>query len=486
MANIKARKVHKFDFKPFSQKQLRVLNWWSEYSPVKDRRMMIADGSIRAGKSQPLTSKLYTPYGYKLMGDIKVGDYVFDRNGKQTKVLELFPQGKLDTYRITFSDGSSTECSKEHLWTYTTRKCIANGNYTFFTSTLEDIMKDLDRFSDRKLENQRAGKYMFPINGCVEFTDKPVKIDPYLLGLLLGDGCFTEKNMGISFYGDELELHKDVSNIVARYDMSSNYVDRNDKHCGVTHLITNKLGHKSNLRIFLEEYNLYGCYSHNKFIPNDYLYNSKDVRYKVLAGLLNTDGSVHNTNKPSIEFCSTSLKLFTGVVTLARSLGMFVNTRRKIDSREKLNNVVFSCSIRVDRELYSLLSSKHRNRLNLETVKDEKWRYIVSIEYVGKFEHQCILVDNKEHLYITDDFIVTHNTLAITLSFILFVMKNYNNQNAAISGKSVGAVRRNIIPNMLSMLLSLGFDYVDHRSDNYIEIIKGDTVNNVYLFGLVF
>jgi len=52
--------------------------------------------------------------------------------------------------------------------------------------------------------------------------------------------------------------------------------------------------------------------------------------------------------------------------------------------------------------------------------------------------------------------------------------------------KSVGAVRRNIVPNMLSMLLSLGYDYVDHRSDNYIEIIKGDIVNNVYLFGLVF
>ena len=87
-------------------------------------------------------------------------------------------------------------------------------------------------------------------------------------------------------------------------------------------------------------------------------------------------------------------------------------------------------------------------------------------------------------MMIADGSIRAGKTLAITLSFILFVMKNYNNQNAAIAGKSVGAVRRNIVPNMLSMLLSLGFDYVDHRSDNYIEIIKGDTVNNVYLFGL--
>lgn len=62
-------------------------------------------------------------------------------------------------------------------------------------------------------------------------------------------------------------------------------------------------------------------------------------------------------------------------------------------------------------------------------------------------------------------------------------MKNYKYQNAAIAGKSVGAVRRNIVPNMLSILLSLGYEYVDHRSDNYLEIIKDDIVNYVYLFG---
>ena len=87
-------------------------------------------------------------------------------------------------------------------------------------------------------------------------------------------------------------------------------------------------------------------------------------------------------------------------------------------------------------------------------------------------------------MMIADGSIRAGKTLAITLSFILFVMRNYSGENAAIAGKSVGAVRRNIIPNMLSMLLSLGYEYVEHRSDNYIEIIKGDIVNNVYLFGL--
>lgn len=55
MANVKKRKVFSFDFKPFSEKQLKVLNWWAEDSPAKDKRMMIADGSIRAGKTISIT-----------------------------------------------------------------------------------------------------------------------------------------------------------------------------------------------------------------------------------------------------------------------------------------------------------------------------------------------------------------------------------------------------------------------------------------------
>ncbi len=89
-----------------------------------------------------------------------------------------------------------------------------------------------------------------------------------------------------------------------------------------------------------------------------------------------------------------------------------------------------------------------------------------------------------KRMMIADGSIRSGKTLAITLSFILFIMKTYNGKNAAIAGKSVGAVRRNIIPNMLAILLSLGYEYIDHRSDNYLEIIKDDVVNYVYLFGL--
>ena len=435
MANSKKLKLTTFKFKPFSDKQMKVLNWWTEKSPVNDAFMLIADGAIRSGKSNHICADIYTPDGCKKMGDIKIGDYVFNRVGKPVKVIGVFPQGKLDVYEIEFHDGSKTTCSKDHLWTYTSIKCISNGNKTMFTSTLGEIMEDLERFKDRKHMHQRAGKYRFPLNGCVEFNNKEVKIDPYLLGLLLGDGCFSEGTSSISFTKDEDVLHKYIEDILPQYNMRYVYYQRTESHCARGVLRGNGAGQKITLRTLLEEYGLYGRKSDTKFIPIDYKYNSKEVRLKILAGLLNTDGSVHVKNRPSIEFYSVSKQLLNDVAEIARSLGLFVNTDRKPDTREdKTYSACYSCSIRVNKELYALLLKKHQDRLNLDSTKSKDWRLIKSITYKGKEECQCIYVDDEEHLYLTDDFIVTHNTVSMSLSFVLFVMNTFNQQNVAMCG----------------------------------------------------
>ena len=86
-------------------------------------------------------------------------------------------------------------------------------------------------------------------------------------------------------------------------------------------------------------------------------------------------------------------------------------------------------------------------------------------------------------MIIADGSIRAGKTISLTLSFVLYIMKNYKFENAAIAGKSVGAVKRNILANLQSMLLSLGFNYIEHRSENYVEIVKGDIVNYFYIFG---
>lgn len=479
MANQKKIKLTGFKFQPFSKKQMKVLTYWQDNSPVSDKFLLVADGSVRSGKQESNLAKLYTPDGYKLMGDIKVGDYVFDRLGRPTKVLGVFPQGVKDTYRITFHDGSSCVCGKEHLFSYTTKKCVSNGNLTVFTSTLGDIMQDLERFKDKEYMHQRAGKYCFPLANCVSFYEKQVKIDPYVLGLLLGDGCFTDSR--IMFTNDEIELHDSIRDYVSSLGMGYTYYPRTNSYCAKGNILAN--GTNNQIRSALKEYGLWGKYSYNKFIPVEYKYNSKEVRLSVLAGLLNTDGYVLN-NRPSISYCSTSKQLVDDVAEIARSLGYFCNTDRYVDSRpDRGNHDCYSCLIRIGKDLYEKLSTKHKSKVNLNPTKEKNWRVIKSIEYVGKEECTCIYVDNSEHLYLTDDFIVTHNTVICSLSFVLFVMNTFNNMSAAMVGKSSGTLRRNVINTLKQMLLTLGYTCVDHRADNYLEITKGDITNLFYLFG---
>ena len=468
---MKINEIPPFEFKSFSRKQLKMLTWWQDNSPVSDRFMIVADGSIRSGKAQYIGQHVYTPDGYKLMGDIKVGDYVVDRLGNPTKVLGVYPQGEKECYRITFHDGSSTICSNEHLFSYTTKKCAQNGNLTVYTSTLEEIMKDLGRFKNRKTVHERSGKYLFPLAKCVKFNSREVKIDPYLLGLLLGDGCFSEKTSRITVTNAEDELHDYIRNILQKYSMSYVYIPKNDNHCAYGRL-QNKVGvhGKLLLRELLEEYGLYGKKSAEKFIPDDYKYNSEEVRLNILAGILNTDGSVHVKNRPSIVFYSNSKQLVDDVAEIARSLGLFCNTDIAVDTH--MGNPNYSCTIRVKEKLYNLLSEKHRARLNMDSTKDKKWRLIKSIEYVGKQECQCIYVDNPEHLYLTDDFIVTHNTIACITSFILYVMTNYNYMNAAVGGKSLNVDSEIPTPNGIKKLKDIQIgDYVYNRKGKAVKVL---------------
>ena len=464
-------KMPPFKFAPFSKKQLKLLTWWQDNSPVSDKFMVVADGSIRSGKCQYINQYVYTPNGKTHIGDIKVGDYVIDRLGNPTKVLGVYPQGEKECYRITFHDGSSTICSKSHLWSYTTKKCVSNGNLTVYTSTLEDIMKELDKFKDRKTMHERACRFRFPLAKCVKFKSREVKIDPYLLGLLLGDGCFSESNSGIIFTNAEDELHEYIKNILPIYDMSYIYVPKNNTHCAYGRL-QNKCGvhGKLPLRKLLEEYGLFGKKSAEKFVPEDYKYNSEEVRLNILAGLLNTDGSVHIKNRPSIEFYSNSKQLVDDVAEIARSLGLFCNTDVEVDTHKA--NPHYRCTILVKEKLYILLSEKHKSRLNLNSTKDKKWRLIKSIEYVGKKECQCIYVDNQEHLYLTDDFIVTHNTVSCILSFVMYVMTHFNYQNSAIAGKSLNVDSEIPTPNGIKKLKDIQIgDYVYNRKGKAVKVL---------------
>ena len=477
-------KMPPFKFAPFSKKQLKLLTWWQDNSPVSDKFMVVADGAIRsgksvacilsfvmyvmthfnyqnsaiAGKSLNVDSEIPTPNGIKKLKDIQIGDYVYNRKGKAVKVLGVFPQGKLDSYNITFNDGTKVNCSADHLWSYYSRHMVAKGDTKLYTSTTSDIINSLSKKNIDLSNIKNFGKYRFPINCCVEFLPREVKIDPYLLGLLLGDGCFSENNSGITFINEEQELQKYVKNIVCKYNMKYSYKSRNESHCGYSRLMCDTHnGKKSKLRELLEYYGLFGKKSHTKFIPNDYKFNSRHVRYDVLAGLLNTDGNVSIGSTSKIRFCTVSKQLYDDVSYVARSLGLLVNTSCHTDCRDKNKHTCYNLSIQVDKDLYSRLSKKHKDRFYTVDFDKPKYRIIKSVEYAGKTEQECLYVDDDEHLFLVNDFIVTHNTVL--------------------------SVRRNIVQPLKQIAQNINVEVIEHRSENYLELIKGDIVNYVYLFG---
>lgn len=98
-----------YNFKAKSAKQQELIDM------IEEQEIIIAVGPAGTGKAQPLYSIVYTPDGPKQMKDLNIGDYVCTPNGNQAKIINIFPQGVKDYYRVSFSDGVYTDCCGEHL-----------------------------------------------------------------------------------------------------------------------------------------------------------------------------------------------------------------------------------------------------------------------------------------------------------------------------------------------------------------------------------
>src|SRR5262249_17320832 len=131
-------------------------------------------------------AKILTPKGWKKMGELCVGDEVFGADGKPHKITGVYPQGEKEVFKVTFTDGTSTECCKEHLWDIETPNSKKKNRRGWKRKTyqLQDFCDDL------KYENG-SSKYFIPITSPVEFEENQLPLDPYLLGLLIGDGGLT-------------------------------------------------------------------------------------------------------------------------------------------------------------------------------------------------------------------------------------------------------------------------------------------------------
>lgn len=380
--------------------QARYGGMYNEYKGGQHSALIAARGK---GKMLPNSTIVYTPNGYKVWKDIHPGDYLYGDNGRPTKVLEEFNHKSKPIYKLTLKDGRTAYAGLEHLWT------IKYGNKLITVDTQWIIENGFGKRTIKgKCHKPIECKAFLPINKAIEIPYKEVSIDPYLLGLILGDGCLGYANSkGVLFSStvkDQKTYEKLLNTKIREYKNSNCFIE------------------SANIKNKLIELGLYKTKSDNKFIPDIYKYNSKEVRLEILKGLMDTDGSAFSSG---IEYISKSKQLAEDVLWIGRSLGIrgtlnskFVKYKDEIKEYFRVRFITTETIFKLPRKIEKI---KQRNSNYLKN--QENYVAITSIEYSHNEDAKCVIVDNDSHLFLMNDFIVTHNSFKVasmaTRNFIL-------------------------------------------------------------------
>lgn len=368
-----------------------------------DNPQSIQSISTGAGKSQPLWSKIKTPSGWTTMGEIKPGDTVSTPDGGTARVVSIHPQGEIDYYRLTFKDGRTAEACGEHLWEIY--------NVDRKQKMIDGVMTKTGNPWSLMTTNeitQQMGKSKRPLRIALteaQGTHTDLPIEPYALGALIGDGSII-KSLGISS-ADAYVIERMASSLP---DYELKYRGRYD------YTIKQKtFSKKCRLRASLRELGLLGTRSHDKFIPYQYKHASKAQKLALLQGLMDTDGYVGKTGY--IVFTSVSKTLASDVAEVVRSIGGLARIRSKETSytykgERKQGKTAYNVWVRYPNPGDILSLPRKLDRIPKEyQYKNDLKLEIVKIERMGSTECQCILIDHPRHLYVTDNYVVTHNTL---------------------------------------------------------------------------
>ena len=383
----------------------------------------------RGGKLLGVDELIPTPTGFKRNGDLVDGDLVFGEDGKPHEVLYAHPIEEAEAFKVSFDDGTFTYAHAGHLWhTYThnerknlrRRKTYAepvlapglcecgcgapvksgkryvHGHHARLQAknrpidggvrTTAEIAATLKTKSSKEESN-----HAIKLASAVELPERPLPIDPYCFGFWLGDG---NADSAILTCGDEDSQFVGKQFIDAGYSFEP-------------------------LPSGLMRYSIRGIglcdmgVLNNKHIPHDYLWSSVNQRLSLLQGLMDSDG--HGAKDGAVEFCNTNLTLAEGVYHLAASLGLKPHFSEGIatlygkDCGPKYR-VTWTASLpvfRLPRKLAALKSIPARPW--------SKWRYITSVEPVGKMQMRCITTTNPTHLYLFGkNFNVTHNSQLVS------------------------------------------------------------------------
>lgn len=356
-----------------------------EYTLDKDAVLLADD--MRLGKSQSVDCPVLTPTGWRTMGDLAVGDFVIGSDGCPTEVVGVYPQGLLEEYEVTTFDGASATCSGDHLWSYITSK----GNLRTITT------KDMIRQGLSRPANKHACRFIIPTVRPVNFvTSTSLPVDPYLLGVLIGDGYLCGSSIAVSVP----EHKKGILEFITAWAADNNMiVTTSPREACPQYRIVDRSKKGNSL---LEKIRALGLAvkSVHKKIPPNYMVASVEDRLALLRGLMDTDGCFSGRR---CTFSTSSSQLAENVVELVRSLGG-VASLNQYDYPERGTAYCVRISLDV---------SPFRFRYgNWSPPKRVRGKGVVSIRPTGRTVAMlCIAVSASDRLYVTKDYLLTHNTI---------------------------------------------------------------------------
>lgn len=401
---------------------------------IHNQQLVILGARPSVGKAQPLDSSILTVNGWKKMGNIKIGDNLASVDGKESKVIGVYPQGKKEIFKVSFRDGREVECCKEHLW----RVYYRDWDNAKIVNTERLIeMLNCKRYTNRLWIDEFNGDFG---------EDKLLPIDPWILGVLIGDGGLS--GGGITFTNSNQEIIDKLQNKLN----NGLLLKKKSLNSTIDYTIIQPNRSNNELTDALRHVNLMGCRSYEKFIPVQYLKSNKRNRLELLKGLLDTDGYVGKCGQ--ISYSTSSSLLADHVISLSRSLGAttFLSKKQpfynyKGERRQGRDHYTIHISHSKGCNFLTLSSKKDRTR----DIKTRQKRNTFSkIEQVGFKEAQCIKVSHKSELYVTNDFIVTHNT-TIAQNIILKASK----QGKKCLFVSLEVDKKNVTLKFLSNLCSI-------------------------------
>ena len=414
--------------KPLGKLRPKIGNY--EYDPRYEYQYTVTEKLLKHGQiifrgatgcHAKGTKVLMFDGSFKNVEDVIVGDKLMGVDSSPRTVLSL-TRGRDKMYKITpHRYGNPFIVNSKHILSLEmTNVGVGHSRYKYSGTWTEVSVED---YLTKWNKNQRHIYKLHRSRGIDFSSQESLPLDPYLLGVLLGDGTFCGGTNGIvSICTMDIEVAKYVNDWAENHNMDLTVGDKKGSLAVNLNIVGYKKGEspKPNyLKAKLRDLNLLKKNSEEKFVPKMYLTASKEDRLQLLAGILDTDGHL---SKNCFNLTMKSKQVIDAVAFIARSLGLAVHQSTKtLKTGDYAGRTYHRVSISGDTD--KIPTKVAHKQATPRGQKKDNCRSGFTVDYVGVDDYYGFTLD-RDHLYMLDDFTVTHNCGKSLVAQIAFATIN--------------------------------------------------------------